>query len=498
MRSVRLRLILFFNLLFVGFALFFSIFLFKIVQDYYSETLTNRLIKETNLIADLTSTQLTLLSDNEALGAYVNQLSDNMDARMTFIALDGRVLADSLEDETTMENHASRPEVKDAMNKKVGVSRRYSTTVDSEMIYVAVPIMAGDVPYLIIRTSIPYREIQKTIQQNLWLPIGLTLIVVLLLIGLISSRIAGGISRPLEEMTKVAKAISNRDYQKRVEVHTNDEVGQLGEAINMMAQSLNEQIYYINENERRLKGVLDHMANGLLLIGVTGRIILVNPAIERLLGYKTKELLGKYHIEAGHSYILSQYIEKCMETGETIHEEVNIYYPLERILDANLAPIYNDKQEITGVLVVVHDITNIRRLERMRSEFVANVSHELRTPVTAVKGFAETLLDGALEDPETSRHFIEIIYQESDRLHRLISDILDLSKIESKRAPLEYTHFSLSSVITSTIVMMKGEAEKRGLKMMEDVREGVMVEADKDRVQQIIVNLLSNAIAYTP
>jgi two-component system phosphate regulon sensor histidine kinase PhoR len=174
------------------------------------------------------------------------------------------------------------------------------------------------------------------------------------------------------------------------------------------------------------------------------------------------------------------------------------YYPAERILDISLSPIAHDGDEWAGVLIVLHDITAVRRLERMRSEFVANVSHELKTPIAAVKGFAETLLAGALNDKDTAKQFLQIIFDESERLNRLIGDILELSKIESKRIPLHFSPVDLQSFVEHMIHMMRPEANKKSIELQIQVPDDLYMEADEDRLRQIFINLLSNGIAYTP
>jgi two-component system phosphate regulon sensor histidine kinase PhoR len=239
------------------------------------------------------------------------------------------------------------------------------------------------------------------------------------------------------------------------------------------------------------------MIDGVVMIDRNGRIVLLNRCAEEVLGFSARELVGRHYAEAKQQYELSQIIQDGLARREHLREEITFYYPEERLLDLNLVPIFQD-DEFGGVLLVLQDVSAIRRLERMRSEFVANVSHELKTPITAVKGFAETLLGGAVNDPETARSFLQIIYDESDRLNRLIGDILELSKIESRRVPLQFSPIELSAFIGKTVELMTAEAERKNIRIAMKAEPGVYVEADEDRLRQIVMNLLANGISYTP
>jgi two-component system, OmpR family, phosphate regulon sensor histidine kinase PhoR len=226
--------------------------------------------------------------------------------------------------------------------------------------------------------------------------------------------------------------------------------------------------------------------------------VLLNRSAEEILGFSAQELLGKRFDQAKQQYEFTQLIQECIESREHIRDEVVFYFPSERILEINLNPISQSGQDWSGLLIVLHDITAVRRLERIRSEFVANVSHELKTPIAAVKGFAETLLAGALNDKETARSFLQIIFDESERLNRLIGDLLELSKIESKRIPLQFSPIHLESFVTNCLNVLDVQAKAKDIKLSMNVPGDLFMEADEDRLRQIVINLLSNGISYTP
>jgi two-component system phosphate regulon sensor histidine kinase PhoR len=239
------------------------------------------------------------------------------------------------------------------------------------------------------------------------------------------------------------------------------------------------------------------MTSGIVMIDRSGVILLLNRMAETLLGVSARELLGRHFAEIRQQDELLSLIRDASERREHRREELAFYYPEERQIEIHFVPI-EGRDGNGGMLLVLQDMTAIRKLERMRSEFVANVSHELKTPIAAVKGFAETLLGGAGDDPETRRAFLQIIHEESERLNRLVNDILELSKIESRRAPLHFSPVELGPFIAKTVELLAKEAERKQIRIETEVGDALYVEADEDRLRQIVVNVLSNAINYTP
>jgi len=416
-------------------------------------------------------------------------------ARVTFIAGDGTVLGDSDHDPASMDNHLDRPEVAEAQRKGVGYDVRRSDTTHHNMMYVAVKREAGDADGF-IRLALDVSEIEQGIRR-LWFGLITGLLLLLAVAAAASWRIARGMTKPLEAVTRAAQRIRNMDYEARVEVDPRGEIGELGRAVNAMAESLQQQMVRIRQKESQLESVLDNMTSGIVMINRAGVILLLNRMAEELLGMPAHELLGRQYTEARQQYELVRLIGDALERREHLRDELTFYYPEERQIEINLVPI-EGRDDSGGLLLVLQDVTAIRRLERMRSEFVANVSHELKTPIAAVKGFAETLLGGAGGDPETQRAFLQIIHDESDRLNRLVNDILELSKIESRRAPLLFSPVELGPFIGKTVELLAKEAERKNIRIETEVGDELYVEADEDRLRQIVVNVLSNAINYTP
>lgn len=426
------------------------------------------------------------------------KLRDEAEARVTFIDGDGVVLGDSDHRAQEMDNHLQRPEITKARESgKYGFAERQSETTGYDMLYAALPVKDGESIVGYVRLAAPLAAVRGHI-AGLWSYLVTGFCILLLAAGVISYRVARGIAKPLDNITQVANEITNANFETRVKVSGRDEFGQLGRSINKMAASLQDQMRLVRENEHRLANILDHLINGVILIDSDGRIRLLNPSAEQMLGMTSSELQGQ-RFETAHLHSdLMRVLQDALVMKESVREEIVVYYPQERTIEIHVVLLDSTKTEQAGTLVIMHDISEMKRLENVRSQFVANVSHELKTPVAAIQGFAETLLSGALEDRETLESFLHIIHEESERLDRLISDILELSKIESKRAALYFSPIQLDEFIDKTLHVVQPEVAQKQIRIFCDVPGDAFIEADEDRLRQIVLNLLTNAINYTP
>lgn len=467
------------------------------MKNTYMDLKRNQLYQNAHLVMKALE-----ISDPESmheLQEKVHHFSKPVNPRITILDPQGNVLADSEQHEESMENHSDRPEFKAVVQggRKMGESVRYSRTLGYNMMYVTIPVYEEGKITGVIRSALSLQNIEKAI-RSLWLSLGSALLVTLILSAMIGMRLAKGVTSPIAEMVRVSKRLTEKDYTSRVRTPIKGELGQLASAINVLAASMQKQIEEIQENQTRLTGILHNMVSGVMLVDRSGRIELVNPAMAEMLGEPADAFTGKLHMEAGQSLSLSRLIDQSLKQEAEIRDEIHMFFPEERILDAHLAPYVRETGEMKGIIIVLHDITGIRRLEKMRSEFVANVSHELKTPVTSVKGFAETLLDGAMQDEELCRSFLTIIYNESERLHRLISDLLRLSTIEQDRVPLKIEQIHITDAISHIAEIVKDKVKKKQLNLSLPEPSSLVIEGEKDRLHQIILNLVSNAITYTP
>ena len=365
------------------------------------------------------------------------------------------------------------------------------------MMYVALPLVAEGETVGAVRTSLSLGVIDEAMNR-LWFSLSIALGLMFLIAAIASTLLARSITRPIDSIMNVTSRLRRNDYSSRVNTEAKGEIGDLSQSINALAASLQRQMKEIEENEQQLTSIISNMVSGVMLANQDGKVVLLNSAMERFLSQHKGNLIGQSYEKVGERFALSPHIHAVFETNEKVHEEVHSYYPQERIMDAHLAPYYGQGWQQRGVIVVLHDITEIRRLEKMRSDFVANVSHELKTPVTSVRGFSETLMSGEVTDEETTKQFLKIIHDESQRLDRLIRDLLNLSKIERQKMPLNLETLNMTALVHEVSVTLQGAIEeKRTRLVLPDPSKDVYLQGDEDRLRQIILNLVGNGINYT-
>lgn len=470
----------------------------QMFKDSHIQALEENMVREIKILEhsfEFVSVDEELANAAPYYTGKAKELADLTDSRVTFIHLDGMVIGDSERLPKEMDNHANREEIVKAAQGEFGSTIRFSDTIGEDMLYVAhrVTSNAGFDGYIRLSTSL--EAVGEGLSKG-WALMSGGLLVLFLAAAIVSYQVAKGLTKPLELITRVANEISHLDYDARVELHRKDEIGQLGQAINGMADSLQEQLQRIHDNEELMHIVLANMTGGILMVDPSNIIALINRGAERILHVQGEQLLGKPYTSLRRNHDFMRFIEEGIRTKESVQEERTVYDPEERTLQLDGVPMFDDDGSYRGMLFLIQDVTDIRRLEGMRSEFVANVSHELKTPIASVKGFAETLLTG-VEDKELARSFIQIIYDEGDRLNRLIGDILELSKIESKRVPLEFAPVELKEMIDRMFEVLLPAASKKSITMSHNINEPIYIEGDEDRLGQILMNLLSNAINYT-
>ncbi|MEK4063838.1 MULTISPECIES: two-component system histidine kinase PnpS [Paenibacillus] len=468
----------------------------QLFKDSHIAALEENMSREIKLLSG--TLQFADMNSSGALNFYTEQakhISKLTNSRITFITKDGKVIGDSEKDPLQMDNHSTREEEVLAAKEGIGRAIRYSDTLDRQMLYVAGAVVSDQGFDGYIRLSMELNAVTEGLSRA-WLIMAGGLVLLFIAATLVSYKVASSMTSPLEQITRVARRITDLDYDARVPMKRKDEIGQLATAINAMADSLQTQLKTIRDNEDLLQSVLDNMTGGIVMINAEGEIALLNRASEHLLDVKNSEMAGYSYKEIKHHYELTRLIDEGVTRKEAIHEERSIYNPAERIVRLDGVPMMQDGS-YRGMLFLLQEVTEIRRLEKMRSEFVANVSHELKTPVAAVKGFAETLLGGGVTDEKTARSFLQIIYDENERLNRLIGDILELSKIESKRVQLECSPVHLIEFFDSVLGTLSKVAEKKKISLSANVPNELFVEGDEDKLRQIFMNLLSNAINYT-
>jgi two-component system phosphate regulon sensor histidine kinase PhoR len=430
--------------------------------------------------------------------AWAREAGERAKARVTVIASDGRVLADSEESSRQMENHAGRPEVAEALARGSGYSLRSSQTVHRDLLYFARAILQPDRSVLVLRLAAPMEEVIQGFNRfRRDFLIG-GVISLALTVGL-AYFWARRITRPLRQMVDFAKSVAGGEMTRRLPVRTRDELGELAWALNAMAADLDGTLRSLEAEGQRIRAIMESMAEGLLVIDARSRISLVNPAAEALLGLKKETALGQTPLEAVRNHELDGLLKAAAEREGTASAEITLIYPRRRILAGTAVAIRDTTGALQGTVAALRDITQIKRLEDARMEFVVNVSHELRTPLTAIRGYAETLLDQGLEDREEARKFLEIIHRHAERLGRLLNDLLDLSNIELERTPLSIQSLAAADVARQATAILLPQAEQKAIRLVTQVPDDLPpVRADRDRLVQILVNLIDNAVKYTP
>lgn len=436
--------------------------------------------------------------------SQVDQIADaigeDLSLRVTIIAVDGRVLGDSNLTATMVEqveNHLYRPEVQDALKSGLGLSRRFSQTVRQELMYMAVPFHrpGSDGPEGIIRLAVPLAEINEVtagLTNFLLVALGIAFVVSLAL-GFAGSHL---ISKPLTEVSSISKSMAAGDFSKVVAIHSNDEFGDLSTAINYMSKQIKERIEEVVSSRLRLEAVLLSMFDGVLVMNAEGKIILMNKALRELLQV-TEEVVGKKPIEVIRNVEIQEIATEVLESRVgAISREISALFPREKHLIIHATPV-RLHDEVDGAVMVFHNITELRRLETVRKDFVANVSHELRTPITNIKGYAETLLEGALSDQSNAEDFTKIIHSESERLAKLVEDVLDLSRIESGKMEFHFKPHAVADLVTRVEAGLSKQFQHKGITLRKEIPEDIGdVRCDGPSIAQVLLNLIENAVKY--
>jgi two-component system phosphate regulon sensor histidine kinase PhoR len=307
--------------------------------------------------------------------------------------------------------------------------------------------------------------------------------------------LANGIVIPLRRITHIARLFSGGVFNRRILSPSNDETGELAGTLNEMAHNIERRVSAGESGDRKLTAILSSMVEGVIVLGRNADIVSLNPTAEQLFGISRKDAEGKIFLEAIRNNDIAEIINDVYKGAGLVSREISFMYPRRGTFEVNASPIY-DNEIVSGCLVVVHDITEIRRLETVRSDFVANVSHELKTPLTAIKGFVETLLEGALDDKKNNREFLEIIQAHAERLTVLVEDLLSLSHLESKGIELDKQPLKMKPLIDSIIAGFTALSKKRNIDVHNGLSGDVVIHADRDKIEHVFTNVIDNAIKF--
>ena len=418
--------------------------------------------------------------------------------RFTIILPSGKVIGDSQETPRLMDNHAKRPEIAKALSGDTGSSIRYSDTLLQHMMYVARPLKKNGTIQAVIRASIPITSIDQEL-RSIQLKIALGGFLIALLATGISLLISRRITRPIVAMKKSADHFANGKFNHRLTAPDSEEMAGLAEALNQMASQLDNRIKTIINQRNELEAVLSSMIEGVVAVDNRDRIISMNQAASELFECDPDRCQGQDIGEVVRNLPLQQFIHKAISVKEPAEDDIVLYQNGERTLNLKSSPLLDAGRELIGTLVVINDVTQLRRLENMRKDFVANVSHEIKTPLTAIKGFVETLQQGNVESPVETDRFLGIVNKHVDRLNSIIEDLLSLSRIEQedegKAVQLETGY--IKDVFQSAFQICQSKAEEKNIDIRFNSDQSITAHFDPTLLEQAIVNLLDNAIKYS-
>lgn len=467
------------------------------LRRFYHEQAVIDLRVRARLVLDQIGPHL-VKEDTASVQRVCRSLGEEALARVTVIRPDGSVIADSDEDPSLMENHVDRPEVIEALHGGVGKALRYSQTLHVDMLYFAMPLTSGEGVEAVVRTSMPLTTLARGTSFLYW-RVAVTGLVVALIAALLSLAISRRITRPLEEMKKGAERFARGDFARQLEVPGSEELGALAEAMNQMAVQLEDRLRTVVRQRNELEAVFSSMVEGVLAIDREKRLIGINRAATRLMAFDSDQVLGRRIDEVVTNSDLLHLISRLLSSDEPVEGDVIIGDPDPRFLQVHGTILRDARGTAIGALVVLENVTRIRRLEDIRRDFVANVSHELRTPITSIKGFVETLLDGAMNDSEDTRRFLEIIAKQSDRLNAIINDLLSLSRIErdEEREAIQLEETRLRDILDLAVQACISAANARSISIQVNCPNDTLIKANPLLMEQAVVNLIDNAIKYS-
>ena len=479
------------------------------VRDRLSHQLREELDHEAALVAEAVTGKP---DDMPAMDALADRMGAALESRVTVIERDGRVTGESevsLADLPAVDNHATRPEVLDAIAGGTGSAIRWSNTVRRRMLYVARIAEGGRV----VRVARSMEDVDAAASgaRRAVLATGL---VAALLSAVLATTVSGALARPIRAVTEAARAMASGDLARRITLRRSDELGDLADALNDLAASFARTIDEVTEERNRLAAVLAGMVEGVLVVDASGRVVLMNPSLREILGMQS-DATGRTVLEAIRSPELHEAVSAVLGGGAPMARVLTLPGPgtrsdeMDRASDAGRARTIEARfsvlrgehtdARVAGLVAVFHDITDLKRLEQVRKDFVANASHELKTPVAAILGASETLIDGAANDPVAGPRFLDVIGRHATRLAALVDDLLDLSRLEARAADAMSVVHPADALARAASPFRESAAAKRiDLRVASAADDGPGVRGDPALMDRALTNLVQNAVRYTP
>lgn len=468
------------------------LFCWQMGNKYFKDTTAKYTETKGELLTDI----LAYEADNNRLNfsSFVDKYSSKSELRLTIIGMDGTVLADSDEDYIVMDNHAYRKEVSSAIKGEIATNIRYSKTIGAYFLYTAIPIDVRNFEG-VLRLSVPLFEI-RDITKNMIIYVIYGILVGAVISILIAYFVTRKFIDPLRQLTDAAIEISKGNYDDRIYISNNYETGKLAKAFNDMSVKLSLNMWNLEKRNREFESVLSSMINGIIAVDEQYNIFLYNNKLGRILDIDT-DIEGKSIYEVIRNTTIFEVLEKSIEQKEYIVDETVIN---DKIIKVHANPIYAHRKSrirTKGTLLIIRDITDIKKLETIRTDFVSNVTHELNTPLTSIRGFVDTLKNGAIKDEKVALRFLDIIDIETERLTLLIQDILSLSAIENMEDEKNSNANNMESIIYEVIEILSPKIHNKDIDINIRVDDNITYNCNRNRIKQLLINLTDNAIKYT-
>ena len=467
------------------------------LQHFFLKRVNIDLVTQARLLIPQVN-RFILKADENAVDELCKGLGRNISTRITVIAADGRVIGDSDQSPQVMEPHDDRPEVIQAAAGGVGGAIRYSRTLQKKMMYVALPLNHSGRRQGVVRTSLPLTDIDDEL-KTIRIRLGMGGLIIAVIASIICYFISRRISRPVEDLRRGAASFADGNLAHRLLPPNTVELAGLAEAMNDMARQLESRIETIVQQRNEYEAVLSSMTEGVIAVDMQEHVLSINQAGAGILERAPADVKGRSIQEVIRNRGLQQFVARTLEDPSQHGEDVDVRLK-KRVLSVHAAPLSDARENRIGTLLVLNDVTRLRHLERMRSDFVANVSHEIKTPLTAIKGFVETLSGGAVENRDEAGKFLGIIEKHVDRLAAIVTDLLQLSRIEAEKAAqaIQFEEYALPALVKTAIQVCRARAEARGIQVRLAGKTDIRVAVDVRLIEQAVVNLLDNAIKYSP
>lgn len=467
------------------------------IKDFYIDHTASDLEARARLFEETISEHMDPLNV-KAIDLLAKKAGKLSATRFTVIRPSGLVAGDSRENPAAMDNHADRPEFLDALKENRGITLRHSITLNKDFMYVAIPMKRGSQNIAVIRASIPVSAVDNAVKSIRFkvLLAGLVMAIFSAILSLVVSR---RITHPIGKIRKWAESIGKGDFQTKPAVHATEEIESLSESLNRMAEELRKQIEQMSRQRNEMKAVFSSMTEGVIAFDMDENVIRMNQAAAQILKCDPDSARGSHIQEVVRNTALHKFLKDTLLAEDSIEADIPTTPDGEGLLNGHGTILRDEAGRQIGALLVLNDVTRLRRLENIRRDFVSNVSHEIKTPITAIKGFVETLHDGAIKEPADATRFLGIIQKHADRLEAIIEDLLNLSKIEqaSEKTGISLVESRMCDILQNAMQVCHVALDEKKIAIETSCTDSFKVTVDPTLLEQAIVNLLDNAVKYS-